>query len=145
MKLRQSHLLPIGAPPETQAAPAEAWTACAAYAALLHDIGKLAVDLHVEFADGERWHPWHGAPSRPYRFRYRRDRTYRLHGAATGLLYTNVLGTRILDRLTAFPELWASLLNVLAGQYEHAGMLGELVIQADKASVTRKPVDIPIR
>ena len=64
LKLRQSHLLPVGAPPETQAAQAEAWTACAAYAALLHDIGKLAVDLHVEFADGERWHPWHGAPSR---------------------------------------------------------------------------------
>lgn len=35
LKLRQSHLLPVGAPPETQAAQTEAWTACVAYSALL--------------------------------------------------------------------------------------------------------------
>uniref|UniRef100_UPI0035A21E53 TraI domain-containing protein n=1 Tax=Tetragenococcus koreensis TaxID=290335 RepID=UPI0035A21E53 len=60
LKLRQSHLLPIGASPEDQAAQSEAWTAAVAYAALLHDIGKIAVDLHVELADGSTWHPWHG-------------------------------------------------------------------------------------
>lgn len=138
LKLRQSYLLPVGAPPEAQAAQAEAWTACAAYAALLHDLGKIAVDLHVEHADGERWHPWHGALARPYRFRYRKDRLYRLHGAATGLLYTQVLGKQVLDWLHGFPELWASLLYVLAGQYEHAGILGELVQQADGASVAQE-------
>ena len=57
LKLRQSHLLPAGATPEAQAAQAEAWTAGTAYAALLHDIGKIAVDLHVEYADGTVWHP----------------------------------------------------------------------------------------
>ena len=57
LKLRQSHLLPIGASPEDQAAQSEAWTAAVAYAALLHDIGKIAVDLHVELADGSIWHP----------------------------------------------------------------------------------------
>ncbi|MBN0864198.1 TraI domain-containing protein, partial [Pseudomonas aeruginosa] len=46
LKLRQSHLLPIGGSPEDQAAQSEAWTAAVAYAALLHDIGKIAVDLH---------------------------------------------------------------------------------------------------
>ena len=45
LKLRQSHLLPIGGSPEDQAAQSEAWTAAVAYAALLHDIGKIAVDL----------------------------------------------------------------------------------------------------
>ncbi len=87
LKLRQSHLLPIGASPEDQAAQSEAWTAAVAYAALLHDIGKIAVDLHVELADGSIWHPWHGPLRQPYRFRYRDDREYRLHSAATGLLY----------------------------------------------------------
>ena len=58
LKLRQSHLLPVGAAAETQAHEAEAWTAAIAYAALLHDLGKLAVDLHVEYADGSVWHPW---------------------------------------------------------------------------------------
>ena len=138
LKLRQSHLLPAGATPEAQAAQAEAWTAGIAYAALLHDVGKVAVDLHVEYADGAVWHPWHGPLRRPYRFRYRRDREYRLHSAATGLLYARLLDPDIFDWLSGYPDLWAALLYVLAGQYEHAGTLGELVVQADQASVAQE-------
>lgn len=138
LKLRQSHLLPVGASPETQAAQAEAWTAATAYAALLHDIGKIAVDLHVEYADGACWHPWHGPLDHPYRFRYRKDRRYRLHEVAAGLLYTTILDRTILDWLCTFPELWSALLHVLAGHYEHAGVLGELVTQADQASVAQE-------
>ncbi|MFJ5440957.1 MobH family relaxase [Pectobacterium sp. CHL-2024] len=138
LKLRQSHLLPAGAPPEDQAAQSEAWTAAIAYAALLHDIGKIAVDLHIEHEDGSLWHPWYGPLKQPYRFRYRDDREYRLHGAATGLLYRQILDNHILDWLSSYPALWTSLLYVLAGQYEHAGMLGELVIQADRASVAQE-------
>ena len=138
LKLRQSHPLPAGATPEDQAAQAEAWTAATAYAALLHDIGKIAVDLHVEYEDGRVWHPWHGPLLHPYRFRYRDDREYRLHGAATGLLYHQLLDAGILDWLSSYPALWAPLLYVLAGQYEHAGVLGELVVQADRASVAQE-------
>lgn len=138
LKLRQLHLLPAGATPEAQAAQAEAWTAGTAYAALLHDIGKVAVDLHVEYADGTVWHPWHGPLRRPYRFRYRKEREYRLHSAATGLLYARLLDPGIFDWLADYPDLWASLLYVLAGQYEHAGTLGELVVQADQASVAQE-------
>ncbi|HBN8507753.1 relaxase [Pseudomonas aeruginosa] len=138
LKLRQSHLLPSGASPEDQAAQSEAWTAAVAYAALLHDIGKIAVDLHVELADGSTWHPWHGPLNQPYRFRYREDREYRLHSAATGLLYRQLLDRELLDWLCCYPALWAPLLYVLAGQYEHAGVLGELVVQADRASVAQE-------
>lgn len=138
LKLRQSHLLPAGAPPEDQAAQSEAWTAAIAYAALLHDIGKIAVDLHIEHEDGNLWHPWYGPLKQPYRFRYRDDREYRLHGAATGLIYRQILDNHILDWLSSYQVLWTSLLYVLAGQYEHAGMLGELVIQADRASVAQE-------
>jgi hypothetical protein len=42
-----------------------------------------------------------------------------------------------LDWLSGFPSLWASLLYVLAGQYERAGVLGELVIQADRVSTAQ--------
>lgn len=138
LKLRQSRLLPVGAPPEVQAAQAEAWTAATAYAALLHDIGKIAVDLDVEYADGERWHPWHGSLVHPYRFRYRKDRSYRLHEAAAGLLHTQMLDRHIMDWLSGFPALWSALLYVLAGHKEQAGVLGELVTQADQASVAQE-------
>ncbi|KFK95924.1 MobH family relaxase [Serratia sp. Ag2] len=137
LKLRQSHLLPSGTSSEVQAAQSEAWSAAVAYAALLHDVGKIAVDLEVEQEDGSGWHPWHGPLQQPYRFRYREGREYRLHGAATGLLYMQVLDSRILDWLSQFPDLWPSLLYVLAGQYEHAGTLGDLVIKADQASVAQ--------
>lgn len=137
LKLRQSYLLPTGTTPEDQVIQAEAWTAALAYAALLHDIGKIAVDLYVEHADGSQWHPWHGPLAQPYRLRYRQDREYRLHSAATGLLYRQVLDEGLLDWLSQYPPLWSALLYVLAGQYEHAGILGELVVKADRASVAQ--------
>ncbi|MGA3826236.1 MobH family relaxase [Pseudomonas chlororaphis] len=137
LKLRQSYLLPTGAAPEDQAAQTDAWSAGIAYGALLHDIGKIAVDLQVERQDGSPWHPWQGHLDQPYRFRYLKGRDYHLHGAATGLLYTQTLDSSILDWLCGFPSLWASLLYVLAGQYERAGVLGELVIQADRVSTAQ--------
>ncbi|HFJ0421627.1 TPA: MobH family relaxase [Pseudomonas aeruginosa] len=145
LKLRQPHLLPTGSSPEDQVVQAEAWSAGIAYAALLHDIGKIAVDLYIEYNDGSCWHPWHGPLIRPYRFRYRQDREYRLHSAATGLLYRQVLDDEILDWLSTYPPLWSALLYVLAGQYEHAGVLGELVVQADRASVSQAVGGDPTR
>lgn len=137
LKLRQSYLLPTGAAPEDQAAQTDAWSAGIAYGALLHDIGKIAVDLLVERQDGRVWHPWQGPLDQPYRFRYLKGRDYHLHGAAAGLLYTQILDRPILDWLSGFPSLWASLLYVLAGQYERAGVLGELVMQADRVSTAQ--------
>ncbi|MDO7927771.1 MobH family relaxase [Pseudomonas sp. KFB-139] len=138
LKVRQTYLLPIGAPPESQAAQAEAWSAAAAYGALMHDLGKIAVDVRVELQDGKAWHPWYGPLTQPYRFRYVKGRDYRLHGAASSLLYAQVLPNEALDWLSGFPELWAQLIYTLAGQYEHAGILGEIVTQADQSSVAQE-------
>ena len=93
--------------------------------------------MQVERQDGRLWHPWHGPLDQPYRFRYLKGRDYHLHGAAAGLLYTQILDRPILDWLSGFPPLWASLLYVLAGQYERAGVLGELVMQADRVSTAQ--------
>ena len=138
LKIRQTHLLPIGAPPESQSAQAEAWTAAAAYGALLHDLGKIAVDVRVELDGGQLWHPWHGPITHPYRFKYVKGRDYQLHGAASALVYMHVLDSGILDWLSGFPELWKQLIYLLAGQYQYAGILGEIVVQADKASVAQQ-------
>src|SRR5690606_27300095 len=43
------------------------------------------------------------------------------------------------------PEAWSALLYVLAGQYEHAGVLGELVMQADRASVAQDLGGNPVK
>lgn len=137
LKLRQSYLLPSGAAPEDQAIQADAWSAAIAYGALLHDIGKIAVDLQVEYLNGEPWHPWHGPLNQPYRFRYNLGRDYKLHGAAAGLLYTQILSPALLDWLSDYPELWSQLLFLLADHYEHAGTLGELVLQADRVSTAQ--------
>src|SRR5450830_1110760 len=104
LKIRQSHLLPMGAPPETQAAQTEAWSATVAYAALLHDLGKIAVDVEVHLDDGTIWHPWQGPVSRAYRFKYLKGRPYKLHSAATGLLFMQVLPPSTLDWLSTYPE-----------------------------------------
>jgi integrating conjugative element relaxase (TIGR03760 family) len=137
LKLRQSYLLPSGAAPEDHAAQADAWSAAIAYGALFHDIGKIAVDLQVEYQNAARWHPWHGPINQPYRFRYNPDRNYKLHGSAAGLLYTQLLPSALLDWLSSFSELWSQLLFLLADHYEHAGILGELVLQADRVSTAQ--------
>ena len=145
LKIRQTYLLPIGAPPESQSAQAEAWTAAAAYAALIHDLGKIIVDVHIELEDGQIWHPWHGPIKRAYRFRYVDGRNYQLHGAAAALIYTQVLTPEILDWLSGFSELWTQLIFILAGHYEHAGTLGEIVVKADQASVAQALGGNPLR
>lgn len=137
LRLRQSYLLPSGAAPEDQAAQADAWSAAIACGALLHDVGKIAVDLQVEYQNGERWHAWHGPLNQPYRFRYHPDRDYQLHGAAAGLLYMQILTPTLLDWLSSYPALWGQLLSLLADHYEHAGTLGELVLQADRVSTAQ--------
>lgn len=138
LKMRQSMMLPLGATPETQAEQSEAWSAAVSYAALLHDVGKVAVDVHVEIKGGRKWFPWNGLIDGPYRVRYRKGRDYKLHNAAAGLMYSGILGSEAMSWLSQYDELWASLIFVLAGQYEHAGVLGELVVRADKASVAQE-------
>lgn len=137
LRIRQSHLLPSGAQPEVQIAQAEAWTAALAFAALGHHLGKITVEVHVEYADGSLWHPWHGPLAHPYRFRFIKELGHRLHGAGAGLLVPQLLNCEILDWLCTFPELWASLVFYWAGQLEYAGELGTLVTQAGHASIAQ--------
>lgn len=69
-RVRQSYILPQNAIPEEQAKQRDVWTAVVIYAALLHDIGKCAIDIEIILKDGSRWFPWQSIPSQPYNFRY---------------------------------------------------------------------------
>jgi len=40
--------------------------------------------------------------------------------------------------ISSNPELWGALLYVLAGQFEHAGVLGDIVVRSDQASVAHE-------
>ncbi|MFC3942656.1 hypothetical protein CCU68_19880 [Pseudomonas gingeri NCPPB 3146 = LMG 5327] len=145
LKIRQSHLLPVGADPQTQALQAEAWSASIAYVALLHDVGRIVVDMDVHLADGAVWHPWNGPIRREYRFRYSKAHSQMLHGAATALLYAQVLPVTILDWLSAYPEPLAALIHALSGHCEQAGILSEILVQADQASRALEQAVTPAR
>lgn len=134
-RLRQSYLFPPDAAPEDQAAQSERWTTVIIYAALLHDLGKLITDIEVEDISGKRWFPWHGPLIQPYRFRYMPQRDYLRHPAAAALLLTQLLPPESLDWLAADAAALSTLLHCLNGQYQYAGLAGELVQKADRASV----------
>lgn len=85
-----------------------------------------------------------------YRIKFVKGRTYHQHPAAGSLLTQQVLTPEILDWLMQTPTLFGALTYVLSGHYEAAGMLGELVIKADQASVSKaiggnpaRAIDIP--
>lgn len=134
-RLRQSYLFPPDAAPEDQAAQSERWTTVIIYAALLHDLGKLITDIEVEDVSGKRWFPWHGPLTQSYRFRYLPQRDYLRHPAAAALLLTQLLPPESLDWLAADAAALSTLLHCLNGQYQYAGLAGELVQKADRASV----------
>lgn len=137
LKLRQSYLLPPGVPPEDQAVQGDAWTAAIAYGGLLHDIGKIAVDIEVELKDGQAWHPWLGSLNQPYRFRYITNRDYQLHDVAVGFLCHHIITPELLNWLSQYQELWSNFLNLVAGHYDNAGILGEIVDKADRVSTAK--------
>lgn len=136
-KLRQRHLLPAGAAPEDQVREAEAWTAGILYAALLHDVGKIATDIRVTTDDDQSWYPWQGALSRSYQLQYHKKRDHQLHPVLGGLMATQILPVTALNWLAQYPELYTSFLYCITGHYDRAGIMGELVQEADRASVAK--------
>ncbi|QMG51172.1 TraI domain-containing protein [Escherichia fergusonii] len=136
-KLRQRHLLPAGAAPEDQAREAEAWTAGIIYAALLHDVGKIATDIEVIADNNHIWYPWQGPLQKNYRLRYHKKRDHQLHPVAGSLLAAQILPATALNWLAQYRELYESFLYCISGHYDRTGIMGELVQEADRASVAQ--------
>ncbi len=142
LKLRRGQLIPLGASAETLAATQDLWTYATASAALLHDLGKPVADQRVRLYDRRGralgdWDAWAGpigGDARWYRVEFFCRRSYRQHERISPLLARFVL-PQALSWLGSEPNVLEAWLATLSGDDEHAGILGELVGQADRVSV----------
>ncbi|TYA23446.1 MobH family relaxase [Aggregatibacter actinomycetemcomitans] len=135
-KLRQSYVLPPNAAPEEQSKQRDAWSAAIIYQALVHDIGKIIVDIEIQLKNGSRWFAWHGIPPQPYKFKYIKGRDYELHPVLGSYLANYLIPQEAFDWLAQYPEAFSSLMYAMAGHSDKAGLLSEIVQKADQNSVT---------
>lgn len=87
--------------------------------------------------DNQRWYPWQGPLAQPYRLRYHKNRNPALHPVAASLLAAQILPAAALNWLAQYRELYEAFLFCISGHYDRAGILGELVREADRASVAQ--------
>ena len=142
LQIRRGHLLPQGADAEEITAKKDLWTYAIFSGALLHDVGKPLMDQVVTLydKDGLELGEW-DALTTPmtgngwYRIRYRKDRQYRLHERAALLLSRLILPVPALTWLGHDRALLSVWLAAVSGVYEDAGVIGEIIQQADGQSV----------
>ncbi|WP_027960463.1 MobH family relaxase [Halomonas halodenitrificans] len=137
LRLRRQHLLPPNESPERQSSTGELWSVAVIYACLLHDIAKVIVDVDIHLKSGRRWCLWEGTIPDQYRVRYIKGRDYFLHAAANPLLCKEVVGNAGLEWLKSQPDLFGLLVYAISGHSERSGVIGEIVSQADRASVAK--------
>ncbi|MGJ7462059.1 MobH family relaxase [Halomonas sp. MA07-2] len=137
LRLRRQHLLPPKESPEKQSSTGELWSVAVIYACLLHDIAKVIVDVEIHLKSGRRWCLWEGIIPDQYRVRYIKGRDYFLHAAANPLLCKEVIGNAGLEWLKSQPELFGLVMYAISCHSERSGVIGEIVSQADRASVAK--------
>jgi len=145
LALRRGHLLPHGDEPERLARSQDLWTYAVFTAALLHDIGKPAVDQRVTLFDARGralrvWDPWQGPmdnTARSYRVTFVRERSRGLHERVAPLLARFVVPAAGLSWLASDQEVLVPWVATLCGDRDHSGTLGEIVSKADRESVAR--------
>ena len=137
LRLRRQHLLPPKESPERQSSSGELWSVAVIYACLLHDIAKIIVDVDIHLKSGRRWCLWEGGIPDQYRVRYIKGRDYFLHAATNPLLCKEVIGNAGLEWLRSQPELFGLVMYAISGHAERSGVIGEIVSQADRASVAK--------
>jgi integrating conjugative element relaxase (TIGR03760 family) len=143
LESRKGKMLPPGAAAEDVNKQQHAWTFAIASAALLHDVGKPCSDqkLRLYNANGQDthnyWQPLQGAlQSGYYQVQFVRDRQYRTHELLPPLLARQLTPDAALSWLQQdFPGVFKAWLGYLSGQDEVAGVLGQIVTEADMQSV----------
>ena len=144
LKLRRSTLLPTGAPAEEVDRHQDVWTYACVAAALLHALGKLALDQRITLYDlkdnrSGAWTPLIGPMpvGTSYRVDFINDRRYQRHSKIAPLLTHFVVPTTALQWLAEEPKVLDAWLACIQGDIDAAGPLGEIVSKADGLSVVR--------
>ncbi|EBL7062589.1 relaxase [Salmonella enterica] len=128
-RLSKSYMLPVGAPPEEQAAQSAAWNAVVVYAAMLPALEYLC-HLHVELESGKRWFPLLDAPPEPYRFRFAAEQSPERLQSYGAMLAWRVIPPEAVGWLSNWPEAIRTLSTYLTGFRAQSGVVNAIVSEA---------------
>lgn len=144
LRRRKGYLLPQGAQAEDILRLEHLWTYAMFVGALIHDIGKPIADQRITLflPDGSTrpWTPLAESMRRQGAGRYKvefvhEDRNYDLHTQVSMTMYPLIIPTMGRDWLAQDRQLMAQLSAWLYGDIYKAGVIGEIVSQADGDSV----------
>lgn len=144
LRRRKGYLLPQGAQAEDILRQEHLWTYAMFVAALIHDIGKPIADQRITLflPDGSArtWTPLAESMQRQGAGRYKvefvhEDKNYDLHAQVSMTMYPLIIPTMGRDWLAQDRKLMAQLSAWLYGDIYKAGVIGEIVSQADGDSV----------
>ncbi|AZT52424.1 relaxase [Salmonella enterica subsp. salamae serovar 42:r:-] len=128
-RLSKSYMLPVGAPPEEQAAQSAAWNAVVVYAAMLPSLEYLC-HLHVEQENGKRWFPLLDAPPEPYRFRFEPEPSPERLQSFGAMLAWKIIPPEAIGWLSSWPEAIKTLSTYLTGFRVQSGVVNAIVSEA---------------
>lgn len=142
LSLRRGYLLPPRAEPEIVSRKQDLWTYAVFAAALLQDIGKVAVDQRIAIFDKRGratgdWDVWQGPMKKKiwYRTAFVHDRGRVSREPVAPLFAPVILPTDGLSWLASDADVFSCWLGVLTGQQDQAGILGTIVNGARTASI----------
>lgn len=140
LRLRSGLMLPQGADAETLDKLKAVWTYACATAALLHDLGKPITDQEIIISQGghqSTWQPFvENIPTGSlYTPKFKFGRQYHQHAKISPLLAHRILPSAGLEWLSSNAELMDYWVNAIQGDLEEGGILSDLVMKADQASV----------
>ena len=128
-RLSKSYMLPVGAPPEEQAAQNAAWNAVVVYAAMLPSLEYLC-HLHVELENGKCWFPLLDVPPEPYRFRFAPEQSPERLQSFGAMLAWKIIPPEAINWLSSWPEAIRNLSTYLTGFRAQSGVVNAIVSEA---------------
>ncbi|EAO2687064.1 relaxase [Salmonella enterica] len=142
-RLSKSYMLPVGAPPEEQAAQSAAWNAVVVYAAMLPALEYLC-HLHIELENGKRWFPLLDAPPEPYRFRFVPEPSPERLQSFGAMLAWKIIPPEAISWLSSWPEAIRTLSTYLTGFRAQSGVVNAIVSEAIRLTAGSPESESPV-